>query len=449
MNRGYKIYYKEAKRIAKKTLKKKGNIFKFYLRGLLSLIGKLTIIVSPICGLADVRAAKYAKDNNDIVVMKSFASGDDTKPYWSVILAGLYRGMIWLAGLILIALLALVVFVSSAALGNILNYNQQMLLIIVCMIPVGFILISYLIVFPLYARPMNYVIDTLGGKATDAVGKSYNAMRYAGKRTLFKNDFMACLKLIFVGIIIFVVMSILVSVSQTFIGKQAFGYAFLPLIILVAAKSVARILLARSITEILLFEDIVLDKYTNNKVLKGINVVKVKRIKKNVNNIQDNLIRLFDETKEVKSADEFDNDQFDEVFNQEAKEVVSTIHKVNETEEEKDYEVEELPLEELNLDAVETITTESPTEVEPVAAEEKELKEETPAVEETVVEEKVEEVETQPEVVEETPVAEEEQPTEEIKEVQLEETTEEPVEETVAETVEETTEETVEEKEGE
>ena len=329
MDRGYKIYYKEGKRRAKETLKKKGNIFKFYLRGLISLIGKITIIVSPICGLADVRAAKYAKDNSDIVIMKSFASGDEGKSYWTIILAGLYKGLIWFTGVLAIALLALVVFVSSAGLGNLLNSSQQMVLIIVCMIPVGLILIAYLVMFPLYAKPVNYVVDTLGGKATDAIGKSYNAMSKNGKKTMFLNDLFAVLKLMVVAIVVFVVLSILVTLSALIVGREAFAYAFLPVIIYFAAKFVAQITLSRSITEILVLEDIVLDRYTVNKSIKGINVVKVKAIKKNVGNIQDSLVRLFDETKDVKSSDEYDNDQFDEVFDQEAKEVVSTIHRIN------------------------------------------------------------------------------------------------------------------------
>ena len=348
MDRGYKIYYKEGKRRAKETLKKKGNIFKYYLRGLISLIGKLTIIVSPICGLADVRAAKYAKDNNDIVIMKSFASGDEGKSYWAIMLAGLYKGLIWVTGLLAIALLALVVFVSSAGLGNLLNSSQQMVLIIVCMIPVGLILLAYLAMFPLYAKPVNYVIDTLGGKATDAIGKSYNAMSKNGKKTMFLNDLFATLKLIGVAIAIFVVLSILVTLSAWIVGREAFAYAFLPVIIYFGAKFVAQITLSRSITEILVLEDIVLDRYTINKSVKGINVVKVKAIKKNVRNIQDNLVRLFDETKEVKSSDEYDNDQFDEVFDQEAKEVVSTIHRIN------GQIIEETPVEE-NVDLEEIV----------------------------------------------------------------------------------------------
>ena len=348
MDRGYKIYYKEGKRRAKETLKKKGNIFKYYLRGLISLIGKLTIIVSPICGLADVRAAKYAKDNNDIVIMKSFASGDEGKSYWAIMLAGLYKGLIWFTGLLAIALLALVVFVSSAGLGNLLNSSQQMVLIIVCMIPVGLILLAYLAMFPLYAKPVNYVIDTLGGKATDAIGKSYNAMSRNGKKTMFLNDLFATLKLIGVAIAIFVVLSILVTLSAWIVGREAFAYAFLPVIIYFGAKFIAQITLSRSITEILVLEDIVLDRYTINKSVKGINVVKVKAIKKNVRNIQDNLVRLFDETKEVKSSDEYDNDQFDEVFDQEAKEVVSTIHRIN------GQIIEETPVEE-NVDLEEIV----------------------------------------------------------------------------------------------
>ena len=71
MNRGYKVYRKEGKRIAKETLKKKGNVFKYYLRGLISYIGKITFIVSPITRLADVRAAKYARENIFIVKMEN------------------------------------------------------------------------------------------------------------------------------------------------------------------------------------------------------------------------------------------------------------------------------------------------------------------------------------------------------------------------------------------
>lgn len=373
MNRGYKVYYKEGRIRAKETLKKKGNILKYYLRGLISFIGKITLIVSPVSALSDVRNAKYAKDHCDIVIIKSFETGDSSKNYWASFLSGLYKFVLFLSGIIAIVVVAALLAFVGLGIGGLFGYNLLATVIIIFMLPAVALLVTFLIQFPLYVRPVTYVIDSTGGSATDAVGKSYNAVSKTGKRTMFVNDLLTVLKVlavfVFWGIIISILNSIFISMEIPMLTNILF-----PVAIIIGGKTVAHSLLSRSITEILLLEDIILDKYNASKRIKGIDIIKARSIKKDVSNIEENLVKLFDETKDVKSSNEFDNDIYDEVFDKEAKEVVSTIHKINE-----EQETEE---------AVET-------QVEEVVEEQVV---EQPTIEETteqVLEEKVEEIQTE------------------------------------------------------
>lgn len=422
MNRGYKVYYKEGRIRAKETLKKKGNILKYYLRGLISFIGKITLIVSPVCALSDVRNAKYAKEHCDIVLIKSFETGDNSKNYWASFLSGLYKFVLFLSGIIAIVVAAALLVLVGLGVAGLFSYNLLGTITIIFLIPGIALLVAFLIQFPLFTRPIYYVIDSLGGTATDAVGKSFNAMSKTGKRTLFVNDLLTTLKVlavfVFWGIVILIANSIFGSIGIPMLVNLLFPVAFI-----IGGKTMSYALLSRSITEILFFEDAILDKYNANKKVKGIDLVRTKAIKQDIQNIEENLVRLFDETKDVKSSNEFDNDIYDEVFNQEAKEVVSTIHKINEEEPVEEVVNTEVVNEEVEIEKEEEKESVETQPVEEVKEEIQKEVNETPVEEKVAAEEK--EAEEPAKKTRAPRKTKKEEPKEEVKEVLAEETKEE------------------------
>ena len=117
-------------------------------------------------------------------------------------------------------------------------------------------------------------------------------MSKGGKRTIFWNNFVAgfkvLLRIIFYGAIV----AGLDYVTSNILNKPILLLVIIPFVVLLALRGIAKVLLTRSVTQILLFEDLVFDRYQEAKVVKGIDLIKAKAIKKDISNTKDNLIKL-------------------------------------------------------------------------------------------------------------------------------------------------------------
>ena len=300
MNRGFKTYYKEGIKSAALTLRKRENFIKYYVHLFMNCIGRiLCFVLAPVFDLSNVRLAKMVKKDNTIDISNTYKGSDNPKSVWTSIITSLISGLMYIGGIIIFLLVeGIVVLVGlffSAIAPN--NGTIAAAIIIILSIPVAIGLIGYLIVFPLYFAPTYYIIDSIEGVGTSTVlSKSIDAMRRSGKKTivavllvngLINGAYLGIVSLISVGLISGGRFAQVCGVLVAIIGVIVY-LRFAPIFTLGAQISLVN-----------LYEDLVVDKYNENKVAKGVFVKSSKTIKTTVSNYQDKLVKMFDEVEDV------------------------------------------------------------------------------------------------------------------------------------------------------
>ena len=297
MNRGFKTYYREGMNKSFKIFKKKGNKLKFYLYSFMNLFGRiLFFFVQPIFDLSNVRMAKMMKYDEKMDISKSFSTANSIKSLWTAFLSSIIIILMFLGGILLIAFLEVFIFGLCFIIGDLCqNYYLTYDLLLILSIPVAIGLLVYIVMFPLYFAPSIYIADTVkdvGGSVV--VSKSLEAMKRNGKGTCIK--ILLITGLIHVGYlgIAGVVTWALFSAGAA-AGLISIICFLVPYIIFVPVINGGA-----NIALVSLFEDLVIDKYNEKQVVKGIYVVNSKTMDTTIDNYQDNLIRLFDDTADVK-----------------------------------------------------------------------------------------------------------------------------------------------------
>ena len=301
MNRGFKTYYKEGIESAFLTLKKKENFIKYYLHLFMNLFGRILFaLLSPAFDLSMVRLAKMVRKHKKIEVASTFESSNKARVFWTALMATILVVLMCLAGVMIFAFAEGLVVLLGVTFDYLGNFSQEVGIytVIFLSIPVAIGLIVYCFLFPLYFAPLIYVVDTVEDiGASVAVSKSIEAMKHNGKRTFFVTNLITSLinfgYLTVASLVIFGLLSIGETVAIIF--AVLFFLAFVAGYILFAPV----INLGSQIACVSLFEDIVFDKYNENKVAKGVYVKGGKSVKATVENYQDKLIRMFDEVEDV------------------------------------------------------------------------------------------------------------------------------------------------------
>ena len=426
MNKGFKFYYKDGLRKARKAFKKKKNLGKYYAYLLSSLIGRIVLFLfMPAFGLSDYRLARMVRDGENITLSKVYDVMDRPKNFWTCILAGLNTILIFLGGL-------LIILIPTGALGAIgyliayilANPNYQFLLPAAFMVPGALVTLVYLFIFPFYISPLIYIISNVDGvNSTDALKNSFKAMK-EGKGTLFGLFFVHFIMLLLLtaliggigfGLVYYLPVMLynanIINDRLLFIVRGAGAIVTVLLLFFVYFRILPVRLVGLRIARMGLYDDILV-KY--DSALEAIYVKGVKVEKTSLKNYKDNLIRLFDETTGYSKYEE---------PKQESVEVIkeSTVEEVKE-----EYLTDEKKVEELANEAHEEIEesmaqVEEPEEEKPLSKAElkalkkaekknkkkdKHAKDEEPQKEEDVEQEEVQEQE-QTEEVPETPVVEE------------------------------------------
>ena len=295
MNRGFKTYYKEGIHSAFLTLRKKENFIKYYLHLFMNLFGRILFaLLSPAFDLANVRLAKMVRMHKKIEVSSTFESTNKIKTFWTTFVSSMLIGLMFLAGTIMILVVEAFIVLLGLLLSN-YDYNVGMYFIIFLSIPVVIGLIIYFILFPLYFAPLVYVVDSVEEVgASVAVVKSIEAMKHNGKKTYFA-----------INLVTSIINSVYLGFAAMFVtllfNNSEMIVAIIALIIFVAVYIIFApvINLGSQVACVSLFEDIVFDKYNENKVAKGVYVKSSKTVKATVENYQDKLVRMFDDVEEV------------------------------------------------------------------------------------------------------------------------------------------------------
>ncbi len=307
MNKGFKFYYKDGLRKARKVFKKKKNLLKFYAYVFSSFIPRILLVILPIFTLSDYRMALMIKDGEDISLSKSYAALDKPKTFWTTILAGLNVLLIFFGGIVLILFPTAILFGIGYLVAFILsNVTLSTILPIILASPGALALLIYMIVFPFYIAPVFYIISKVDGvNASDALKNSFNAMK-EGKWTLFLLGFVHMLILtLMLGIL-----ALIVYVGVIFLPQylSASGIIQPNVAIMIrgigAIVSVVPFLLflrflpvrisALNVSNIEFYDDMLIG-YGDS--LQGIYYKGVKVEKVSYKNYKENIVKLFQETK--------------------------------------------------------------------------------------------------------------------------------------------------------
>ena len=429
MNRGYKFYYRNALRQSGKAIIVNKGHLKYYIYLLIEMLARLSLIFSPLISLSNIALAKEIKNNGKVNPFKALSSSNTFKSFWAIVLAEILKFLMFLAGLIIFALLTAALGAIGLAIASLSNSIQPAACAILFALPGMIATVVYCIVYPIFFSPVTYIIETnpdLGyGKAMEIC---YKAMKEKGFFT-----YLAILLWPTLLNVAFAIVNIAIGAGLIFIFQQSKGFLFFAIIItMIVASALVYFLPILDLTtrtaHVWLLDDIIdLQEKEVVQSTRGIYVKDFKSDKVGIENIKNNLIRLFDNTSDL------DNQIGEDNQNQESEENI-TEQDVENTEVVEEESVEDVDNETANESLAVEDEQQLPTEEETVKSDEEEVKqqEEVQVSDVEVVETPVEEIE-----VTEDKSAQEEQELE----TQVEETNNQEQEEKI-ETVEEVAEQT-------
>ena len=300
MNRGFKTYYKEGIKSAALTLKKKENFIKYYVHAFMNFIGRiLFFVLAPIFDLSNVRLAKMVRRDKTIDISNTFKGSDNPKSIWTAIVSSVLSVLMFIGGLFVFIVVEAIVVLIGLLFMYISNYNTNVatVITIILSVPVVIGLIIYMIVFPLYFSPMTYVIDTIDGVGSSvAISKSIEAMRRSGKKTVFGIYFVT--GLINFGYLLITSLLVYIFISHS-TALIVIGIIIAIVALIVYLRFAPVICLGAQVGYVSLCEDLVVDKYNENKVAKGVYVKSTKAMKNTVEDYQGKLIKMFDSVEDV------------------------------------------------------------------------------------------------------------------------------------------------------
>ena len=439
MNRRYKFYYRNAlKQSGKAIIVNKGHL-KYYIYLLIEMLARLTLIFSPLISLSNIALAKEIKNNGKVNPFKALSSSNTFKSFWAIVLAGILKFLMFLAGLIIFALLTAALGAIGLAIASLSNSIQPAACAILFALPGMIATVVYCIVYPIFFSPVTYIIETnpdLGyGKAMEIC---YKAMKEKGFFT-----YLAILLWPTLLNVAFAIVNIAIGAGLILMFQQSKGFIFFAIVIaMIVVSALVYFLPILDLTtrtaHVWLLDDIIdLQEKEVVQSTRGIYVKDFKSDKVGIENIKNNLIRLFDNTSDLDNEieEETNTEKEDNNLNQE-NETSNTETNLESKEEVIEENVEVSNDETLSVEEEQQL----PVEEEIVKSEEVEQEEEVQVSNVEVVEAPAEEeVETPVEEIEvtEDKSAQEEQ----IEEPQVEETNNQEQEEKT-ETVEEVAEQT-------
>ena len=310
MNRGYTAYLKESKSAVKEAFERKGSYIKYYVWAFMVMLGKLFILPNAAMDLSIVKQSKNVLNNRQISVFNSFENTFKAKPFWSLVIARLLYlffivALIFVVGILCAAFYSFCYFALLALEIDALDY-----IIVVITIPVYVLLVCLFISILFRSAPMSYVAYTDNeSQPSSVLTKSFKAMDN-GKLILFLNG----LRIVWFNLLFYIVIMLGVIAFEYLATTFLFGYgcifntaftdgfiafnnemnidlilpitsdvfdtlyAFVVVIelgliiysVLAFLKLNARLTLINSVCRYALFEDLVDDKFNQNKVAVGV-----------------------------------------------------------------------------------------------------------------------------------------------------------------------------------
>lgn len=303
MNKGFAYYFRQAFKISAQTIWKNRNVLKSMLYFFMSLVARFTLVLGAMVDLADVRQAKIAKNQRTVDVPQSLTRASQ-KPLWTMIVATVIEGLMYLGGFLLVSVVCGGVFAFGLVIAQFVATQYVWLIYVIFAVPCLIIYLIYTIIVVAVFSPTAYVIDsnpTLS--AGEVVSVCVNSMKSRGKMTVILSVFVPALIMLAVtGLCAGGFVLIL-----TFAGGQKYTMLLVLLwaiaSVLILGFTVPVINMTQNLSLVLLFEDIALDPVNAQKRTAGINIKKISGARVDREEIANNLTALFDDGIEEKVPD--------------------------------------------------------------------------------------------------------------------------------------------------
>lgn len=272
MQRGFNYYFREGIKASLKTLYRNKCYFSFIVYSLAEFFGRLLIIFNLHFNLANVRQGYLIRKANSLGFSSSFRNVGHGLSFGTYLLTLCLEGLIFLAGIAALALLALALGAVGYVVGISAAYDGYYVILLFAA-PAALILLLYIVVIALIFSPTAYVVaNNKGISAGETLGACYRSMVNNGKTTLFLTYFVTSLiKTLYLGATgagAYFVLTLLVPEELFF--AALISWIFVALAGYLAFAPV--LTLTNRVVREHLFEDIVLDPLTVARVNEKVNI---------------------------------------------------------------------------------------------------------------------------------------------------------------------------------
>lgn len=296
MHRGFNYYYREGLQKSGKTLYRNKCFFRYLLYFLAEFFGRIFIIFNPHFNLAAMRQGYVIRRQNILSFSSSFR---EIKNLGTYVLTLCFEGLIILAGIAASAVLAVVLGSIGYGVSVVASYENYELFILLFAAPAALVCVLYVLVSFIIFSPTAYIIannEKVG--AGEAIGACYRTMLTNGKMTVFLSYFISCvLKSVYLGAAgagSYYIVTMLVPSQYSVITAVGLAIAFLAIYLTFAPV----LTLANRVVKEHLFEDIVLDTVTAERVSEKVNVSVCNGKKLEAEAVPQSLASLFDYTED-------------------------------------------------------------------------------------------------------------------------------------------------------
>ena len=298
MHRGFKNYYREGLKTSAKTVYRNKCFFRYILYFLAELLGRILIVFNPHFNIANMRQGYVIRKSNKLDFSSAFRNVGHRVPIWTYILTLCFEGLIFIAGIVAIALITAILGGIGYAVSRLASYEDYRLFIALFTAPAVPVTLIYVITALLIFSPTAYIIANNDGvSAGETIGACFRTMLTKGKMTVFLTYFVSgILKLLYLG-----AMGAGGYFLLRYVPQNYYVLTLVALIIVTLAGylTFAPILtLANRVVKEHLFEDIILDPATSARVNEKVNVSVCNGQKIQPELVSQNLASLFEYTED-------------------------------------------------------------------------------------------------------------------------------------------------------
>ncbi len=294
MHRGFKYYYREGLKTSAKTVYRNKCFFRYILYFLAELLGRILIVFNPHFNIANMRQGYVIRKSGKLSFSSAFRNVGHRVPLWTYVLTLCFEGLIFIAGIVAIALLAAILGGIGYGVSRLAAYDDYRLFVALFVAPVIPVTLIYIITALLIFSPTAYIIaNNEGVSAGETIGACFNTMLTKGKATVFLTYLVS-------GIIKTLYLGVMGTGGYFLLQYVPLNYSVITLIALVIVAlagylTFAPILtLANRVVKEHLFEDIILDPVTDARVNEKVNISVCKGKKLQPELASQNLASLFE-----------------------------------------------------------------------------------------------------------------------------------------------------------